>query len=87
MMIDQEIARLRRRQNDLQQRIIPDLERKTERLYAHIMTLEHDTEERTKYEAEYEALARELRVRSDEALSTVREIERLELQRRTRARR
>lgn len=86
-MIEQEIARLRRRQNELQERIIPDLERRTERLYAHIMMLEHETEERTKYETEYDALFKELRVRSDEALSTRREIERLELQRKTRVRR
>lgn len=80
-MIDQEIARLRRREDDLKIRLIPELEGKTETLYAHIMLLQEGTETREKLEKEFDILSKELRLRSDELVQIRQQIQSLELQR------
>ena len=79
-MIDQEIMRLKSRMTELSERIIPDFEHKTEVLYAQIMTLEKGSEEREKLEEEYAKLSKELRIRSDEVISSRQQIENLEVQ-------
>lgn len=80
-MIDQEIARLGRRMEELTRRLIPELESKTETLYAHIMPLEEGSDAREKLEHEFNLLSKELRLRSDELIEIRRQIQRLELQR------
>jgi hypothetical protein len=80
-MIDQEIARLGRRMEELTRRVIPELESKTETLYTHIMPLEEGSDAREKLEHEFNLLSKELRLRSDELIEIRRQIQRLELQR------
>lgn len=83
-MIDQELTRLRRRKDELEQRILPALESKTQSLFAQIMPLHKGTEEREKLEAEYEIQSKELRLRSDERNNIRQEMERLERQKEAR---
>ncbi|MEX2489524.1 MAG: hypothetical protein WD356_08380 [Pseudomonadales bacterium] len=84
-MIDQELTRLRRRKDELEQRIIPVLESRTQSLFAQIMPLGKETEEREKLEADYKIQSNELRLRSDERNNIRQEIERLERLRKTRS--
>lgn len=85
-MIDQEIARLRKRMDDLDTRILPDLQRKSDRLYPQIMVLPKDSEERTRLESEFELLSKELRLRSDEFVNLRQQVSRLEAQKRSKRR-
>jgi hypothetical protein len=79
-MIDQELTRLRNRMSELQLRIIPDFENRTQLLYELIMPLRKDSKEREKLEAEYHLLSKELRLRSDEIIDIRQQIENLESQ-------
>lgn len=79
-MIDEELMRLRNRLKDLQERVIPDFENRTQALYARIISMQKGSEEREREEAEYTKLARELSIRSDEVINTRQQIENLELQ-------
>ena len=79
-MIDEEIRRLQNRQQELTSRVIPDLENRTELLYAQIMPMKKDSEEREKLEAEYTLLSKELRLRSDELFNARQQIQNLEVQ-------
>lgn len=80
-MIDEELLRLRTRVEELVGRIIPDLENKSQMLYARIMPMQKGNEERDKLESEYTLLSKELRMRSDELYKARQQIENLELQR------
>ena len=79
-MIDQEIMRLKNRQQDLSSRIIPDFEHRTQVLYAQILPIPKDSDEREKLEEEYRLLSKELTMRSDELISIRQQIENLELE-------
>jgi len=79
-MIDEEIRRLQNRQDELKSRVLPDLENRTQLLYAQIMPLKKDSEEREKLEAEYTLLSKELRLRSDEMFNIRQQVENLEAQ-------
>lgn len=79
-MTDEEINRLKTRMQELRTRIIPDLESQSEQLYARIIPLKKETEEREKLEAEYKLMSRELRRRSDEIINIRRDIENLEFE-------
>ena len=79
-MIDEELLRLRTRLDELVGRVIPDLENKSQMLYARIMPLQKGTEQRDKLESEYTLLSKELRLRSDELYKARQQIESLELQ-------
>ncbi len=79
-MIDQEIMRLKTRQQELTSRVIPDFEHRTQTLYTQIMTHPKDTPEREKLEQEYIKLSKELTLRSDELISTRQQIDNLEME-------
>lgn len=79
-MLGQELTRLRRRMDELEKRVIPEFESKTQSLYAQILPLPKGSEEREKLETEYNLSSKELRLRCDEMTSIRREIERLERQ-------
>ena len=79
-MIDEELQRLRTRLEELVGRIIPDLENKSQMLYARIMPMQKGNEERDKLEHEYTLLSKELRMRSEELYKARQQIENLELQ-------
>lgn len=83
-MIDQEIMRLKRRMDELAKIAIPDLEHKSQMLFAQIMPLPKDSPERERLEAEYEILSKELRLRSDEMIKKRQEIQYLEQQKKSR---
>lgn len=84
-MIDQELIRLHRRKDELEQRIIPALESRTQSLFTQLMPLHKGTEEREKLEAEYQIQSSELRLRSDERNNIRQEIQKLERLRETRS--
>ncbi len=79
-MTDEEINRLKTRMQELRTRIIPDLESQSEQLYARIIPLKKESEEREKLEAEYKLMSKELRRRSDEIINIRRDIENLEFE-------
>lgn len=79
-MIDEEITRLKARQDELKLRIVPNLDNKAQLLYARIMPLTNENEERERLEAEYTLLSKELRLRSDELFNIRQQIENLEMQ-------
>lgn len=83
-MIDQEIMRIKNRMAELKDRIIPDFEHRTESLYAQILPLDRGSEERQKLEEEFHRLSKELRLRSDELVHSVQEVENLEVQKKMR---
>lgn len=83
-MSDQEIERLRKRLAELDQRIIPQLESRTQSLFMQIMPLQEGSEEREKLVEEYNRDSKELRLRSDERLEISRQIQRLQQQTQTR---
>lgn len=68
-MIDEELNRLKTRVDELKSRIMPDLESKSEVLYARIMPMREGSEEREKLEAEYTLLSKELSRRSNELIN------------------
>lgn len=79
-MINEELNRLKTRADELKTRIIPDLESKSELLYARIMPMRKDSDEREKLEAEYTLLSKELVKRSNEILNLRRDMENLEFE-------
>jgi hypothetical protein len=79
-MIDEELLRLHNRLDDLRLRVIPEFESKTELMFAQIMPMRRDSEERKILEAEYKILSRELSTRSDELIKIRQEIENLEME-------
>ena len=79
-MINEELNRLKNRIDELKARIIPDLESKSEQLYARIMPLQKGSEERDKLEAEYTLLSKELSRRSNEIVNLRRDSENLEFE-------
>ena len=83
-MIDQELNRIRIRMEELTVRIIPDFENRTQLLYAQIMQLPKESEERERLEHEYTLLSKELRLRSDELISARQQKENLELEKNNR---
>jgi len=83
-MIDQEVARLKTRQQELTTRIIPDFGHRTQVLYAQILPLGKDSDEREHLENEYAKLSRELSMRSDELISIRHQIEHLEAEKKFR---
>tara|TARA_R110002072_G_scaffold113986_1_gene243826 strand:- start:16551 stop:16811 length:261 start_codon:yes stop_codon:yes gene_type:complete len=76
-MIDEELNRLKTRLSELSTRIMPDLESKSEQLYARIMPMQPGSDERAKFEAEYTLLSKELSMRSNEAINIRRDMENL----------
>ena len=83
-MIDEELTRLSNRLNDLTLRVIPQFENKTQLLFSQVVQLDKESEERQKLETEYNLLSKELRMRSDELIRIRHEMERLELEKRSR---
>ncbi len=83
-MIEEELMRLRSRLNDLQLRVIPLFENKTQQLFAQIMPLPKESGDRVKLEAEYDLQFKELRLRSDELIRIQHEIQNLEIQQKQR---
>jgi predicted RNase H-like nuclease (RuvC/YqgF family) len=79
-MINEELNRLKTRIDELKTRIIPDLESKSEQLYARIMPMQKGSEERVKLEAEYTLLSRELSRRSNEIMNLRQNSENLEFE-------
>lgn len=85
-MIVQEINRLKTRRTELTERIVPDFQHRTELLYAQIMQLPRDSEERERLEHEYTLLSKELMLRSDEVIRIGQDIENLEQEMKARKR-
>ena len=81
-MIDRELDKRQNRLDELESRIIRDLEHRTELLYSQIMVLRKGSEEREKLELEYKKDSNELRMRSNEIRELRTEIETLKLERR-----
>tara|TARA_E500000331_G_scaffold308100_1_gene313383 strand:- start:1198 stop:1458 length:261 start_codon:yes stop_codon:yes gene_type:complete len=81
-MIDRELEKRQNRLDELESRIIRDLEHRTELLYSQIMVLRKGSEEREKLELEYKKDSNELRMRSNEIRELRTEIETLKLERR-----
>lgn len=79
-IIDEELRRLQSRLDELKNRIIPDFENRTQLLYAQIMPLRKNSEEREKLEAEFTLLSKELRLRSDELFNIRQQMENLQTQ-------
>ncbi len=76
-MIEQEIKRLENRIQELEEKILPQLEHRTEFLYAQIVPLHEGSDEREKLEQEFKVLSKELRLRSDEKVNSRQEVARL----------
>lgn len=79
-MINEELNRLKTRLDELKSRIIPDLESKSELLYARIMPMQKESNERVKLEKEYTLLSKELSKRSNEIVNLRRDMENLEFE-------
>lgn len=79
-MIDEELARLKNRLDDLRNRIIFNLDIKAQQVYAQIMSMLKDSEKRLKLEKEYALMDKEIRMRSDEAINIVQQMENLEFE-------
>lgn len=79
-MINEELNRLKTRTDELKTRIIPDLESKSELLYARIMPMPKGSKDREKLEAEYTLLSKELSKRSTEIMNLRRDMENLEFE-------
>jgi hypothetical protein len=77
-MIDEELARLRNRMNDLTQKVIPEFENKTQVLFSQIMPLEKGSTEREMLEKDFTHASNELKLRSNELISLRQQIEHLE---------
>lgn len=70
--------RLRDRLDDLNRRVIPEFENKTQLIYAQIMQMLKESKERKKLEEEYTLLSKKLSKRCDELIGVRHEIENLE---------
>ena len=81
-MIDRELEKRYKRLNELEKRVIHDLENRTEQLYAQIMFMHKGSEERLKLEHEYTKDSKELSMRSKELRELRHEIEILKLEKR-----
>jgi recombinational DNA repair ATPase RecF len=79
-MIDEELARLKTRLDDLRNRIIQNLDSKAQQVYAQVMSMPKESEERLKLEKEYALMDKEVRMRSDEAMKIVQQMENLEFE-------
>ena len=79
-MIDEELMRLANRLDDLKLRVIPDYENRSQLIFSRVMSMQKDSEERLKLEAEYKTLSSELTRRSDELIETHLQIENLEME-------
>ena len=81
-LIDRELEKRYRRLDELEKRVIHDLEHRTEQLYGQIMFLPKGNEARGKLEHEYTKDSKELRMRSAELRELRQEIETLKLEKR-----
>ena len=72
--------RLRDRLDDLNRRVIPEFENKTQLIYAQIMQMLKESKERKKLEEEYTLLSKKLSKRCDELIGVRQEIENLEIE-------
>lgn len=79
-MIDEELARLKNRLDDLRNRIIFNLDAKAQQVYAQVMSMPKESEKRLKLEEEYALMSKEVRVRSDEAIKITQQMENLEFE-------
>lgn len=79
-MIDEELARLKTRLDDLRNRIIPDLDGKSQQIYSQIMSMPKENEQRQGLEKEYGLMAKEVSMRSDEARNIAQQMENLEFE-------
>jgi hypothetical protein len=79
-MIDEELARLKNRLDDLRNRIIPNLDSKAQQVYAQVMSMPKESEKRLKLEKEYALMDKEIRMRSDEAMKITQQRENLEFE-------
>ena len=79
-MIDEELLRLHNRLDDLNLRVIPELENKTQGMYAQVMQMRKESEEREKIEAEYNVNSKDLSARCDKLIGIRQEIENLEME-------
>lgn len=81
-LIDRELEKRYWRLDELEKRVIRDLEHRTEQLYAQIMFLQKGNEERIRLENEFNKDSKELRMRSSELRELRQEIETLKLEKR-----
>jgi hypothetical protein len=79
-MIDEELARLKNRLDDLRNRIIPNLDSKAQQVYSQVMSMQKESEKRLKLEKEYGLMDKEIRMRSDEAMKITQQRENLEFE-------
>lgn len=79
-MIDEELMRLGNRLEDLKLRVIPEFESKTQIIYAQVMQMRKESEERIKLEVEYKLVSKDLSTRCDELINIRHQIENLELE-------
>jgi hypothetical protein len=79
-MIDEELARLKNRLDDLRNRIIPNLDSRAQQVYAQVMSMQKESEKRLKLEKEYALMDKEIRMRSDEAMKITQQRENLEFE-------
>jgi hypothetical protein len=79
-MIDEELARLKNRLDDLRNRIIPNLDSRAQQVYAQVMSMQKESEKRLKLEKEYGLMDKEIRMRSDEAMKITQQRENLEFE-------
>ena len=68
------------RLDELQTRIVRDLDNQAQQIYGQIMLLRKDTEQRQKLETEYTKIAKELTLRSDEARNLKQQMDNLEFE-------
>lgn len=79
-MIEEELARLQTRLDELRLRIIPDQDSRSQQIYSEVMSLPKDSEKRLKLEKEYAIVAKELGMRNDEARNILQQMENLEFE-------
>jgi hypothetical protein len=79
-MIDEELARLKNRLDDLRNRIIPNLDSRAQQVYSQVMSMQKESEKRLKLEKEYALMDKEIRMRSDEAMKITQQRENLEFE-------
>lgn len=79
-MIEEELARLQTRLDELRLRIIPDQDSRSQQIYSEVMSLPKDSDKRLKLEKEYAIVAKELGMRNDEARNILQQMENLEFE-------
>lgn len=79
-MIEEELARLQTRLDELRLRIIPDQDSRSQQIYSEVMSLPKDSDKRLKLEKEYAIVAKELSMRNDEARNISQQMENLEFE-------